>query len=214
MPSHTRPNPNSKPFNPKPQTQPHFKTPTPKTLNQVHARNKSVDPTINWSEVARAMGGFTGAGGWRAGRAVLAVLAVGRAGRAVLHSAVVGCRVVLNAAVWVLCRSINPSTTPAPQPPQPPQPLSPDQTLDCMGLMNRAARMAARQGRPAITEDDIYAAMENKAMEAYHVRTGGAPGAGRAHFRSIASFLWCITCFSSPAHPSPQPSTLTTPTPP
>lgn len=39
-----------------------------------------------------------------------------------------------------------------------------------MGLMNRAARMAGRQGRAAITEDDIYAAMENKAMEAYHVR--------------------------------------------
>jgi ATP-dependent Zn protease len=28
---------------------------------QVHARNKSVDPTINWQEVARAMSGFTGA---------------------------------------------------------------------------------------------------------------------------------------------------------
>lgn len=27
---------------------------------QVHARNKSVDPTINWQEVARAMSGFTG----------------------------------------------------------------------------------------------------------------------------------------------------------
>lgn len=38
-----------------------------------------------------------------------------------------------------------------------------------MGLMARAARMAARQGREAITEDDIYAAMENKAMEAYAV---------------------------------------------
>jgi hypothetical protein len=32
---------------------------------QVHARNKSVDPTINWQEVARAMSGFTGAIGWR-----------------------------------------------------------------------------------------------------------------------------------------------------
>lgn len=40
---------------------------------------------------------------------------------------------------------------------------------DCMGLMARAARMAARQGREAITEDDIYAAMENKAMEAFAV---------------------------------------------
>ena len=40
-----------------------------------------------------------------------------------------------------------------------------------MGLMNRAARMAARQGRPSITEDDIYAAMENKAMEAFQVRS-------------------------------------------
>lgn len=29
---------------------------------KVHARNKAVDPTINWLEVARAMGGFTGAG--------------------------------------------------------------------------------------------------------------------------------------------------------
>lgn len=38
-----------------------------------------------------------------------------------------------------------------------------------MGLMARAARMAARQGREAITEDDIYAAMENKAMEAFAV---------------------------------------------
>lgn len=27
---------------------------------QVHARNKSVDPTINWEEVARSMSGFTG----------------------------------------------------------------------------------------------------------------------------------------------------------
>lgn len=42
---------------------------------------------------------------------------------------------------------------------------------DCMGLMNRAARMAARQGRNAITEDDIYAAMENKAMEAHQEMT-------------------------------------------
>jgi cell division protease FtsH len=29
-------------------------------MGQVHARNKSVDPTINWEEVARAMSGFTG----------------------------------------------------------------------------------------------------------------------------------------------------------
>lgn len=71
---------------------------------QVHARNKAVDPNINWFEVSRAMAGFTGA--------------------------------------------------------------------DCMGLMQRAARMAARQGRDAITEEDIYAAMENKALEAYSELTG------------------------------------------
>ncbi|GFH16281.1 AAA domain-containing protein, partial [Haematococcus lacustris] len=65
----------------------------------VHARNKAVDPAINWTEVARAMAGFTGA--------------------------------------------------------------------DCMGLMQRAQRMAGRQGRDAITEDDMYAAMENKAMETF-----------------------------------------------
>jgi len=48
-----------------------------------------------------------------------------------------------------------------------------------MGLMARAARMAGRQGREAITEDDIYAAMENKAMEAYAVRaSGGLSGGG------------------------------------
>eukprot|EP00878_Enallax_costatus_P001473 GHUV01001624.1.p1 GENE.GHUV01001624.1~~GHUV01001624.1.p1 ORF type:complete len:977 (+),score=283.07 GHUV01001624.1:432-2933(+) len=76
---------------------------------QVHARNKSVDSTINWEEVARAMSGFTGA--------------------------------------------------------------------DCMGLMARAARMAARQGREAISEEDIYAAMENKAMEAYQ-ELSGAPQPG------------------------------------
>uniref|UniRef100_A0A383VS33 AAA+ ATPase domain-containing protein n=1 Tax=Tetradesmus obliquus TaxID=3088 RepID=A0A383VS33_TETOB len=76
---------------------------------QVHARNKSVDPTINWQEVARAMSGFTGA--------------------------------------------------------------------DCMGLMARAARMAARQGREAISEEDIYAAMENKAMEAFQ-ELSGAPQPG------------------------------------
>eukprot|EP00877_Chromochloris_zofingiensis_P008651 jgi/Chrzof1/4039/Cz13g18040.t1 len=70
---------------------------------QVHARNKSVDPNINWYEVARAMAGFTGA--------------------------------------------------------------------DCMGLMNRAARMAARQGRESIIEEDIYAAMENKSMEAFQELT-------------------------------------------
>lgn len=28
---------------------------------QVHARNKRVDPKINWYEAARAMAGFTGA---------------------------------------------------------------------------------------------------------------------------------------------------------
>jgi cell division protease FtsH len=41
-----------------------------------------------------------------------------------------------------------------------------------MGLMARAARMAARQGREAISEEDIYAAMENKAMEAFQVGWG------------------------------------------
>jgi cell division protease FtsH len=39
-----------------------------------------------------------------------------------------------------------------------------------MGLMARAARLAGRQGRNAITEEDLYAAMENKAMEAMAVR--------------------------------------------
>jgi len=76
---------------------------------QVHARNKRVDPAINWYEAARAMAGFTGA--------------------------------------------------------------------DCMGLMQRAARMAARQGRDMIAEEDIYAAMENKALEAF-AETTGAPRAG------------------------------------
>ena len=28
---------------------------------QVHARDKAVDPSINWYEVARSMAGFTGA---------------------------------------------------------------------------------------------------------------------------------------------------------
>lgn len=32
------------------------------SVTQVHARNKAVDPTINWPEVARSMAGFTGAG--------------------------------------------------------------------------------------------------------------------------------------------------------
>jgi len=77
---------------------------------QVHARNKAVDPKINWYEVARSMAGFTGA--------------------------------------------------------------------DCMGLMQRAARMAARQGRDCIVEEDIYSAMENKALEAYtetaNVQVAGA----------------------------------------
>lgn len=45
-----------------------------------------------------------------------------------------------------------------------------------MGLMARAARMAARQGREAISEDDIYAAMENKAMEAYAVSMAQVQG--------------------------------------
>ncbi|GIL84930.1 hypothetical protein Vretimale_9765 [Volvox reticuliferus] len=79
-------------------------------IMQVHARNKAVDPTINWYEVARAMAGFTGA--------------------------------------------------------------------DVMGLMARAARMAARQGREAITEDDIYAAMENKTVEAMVENTSAGGGGG------------------------------------
>ncbi|GLC69378.1 ATP-dependent zinc metalloprotease FTSH 1 [Pleodorina starrii] len=79
-------------------------------IMQVHARNKAVDPNINWYEVARAMAGFTGA--------------------------------------------------------------------DVMGLMARAARMAARQGREAITEDDIYAAMENKTVEAMVENTSVGGGGG------------------------------------
>ncbi|KAG2437047.1 hypothetical protein HYH02_011309 [Chlamydomonas schloesseri] len=79
-------------------------------IMQVHARNKAVDPNINWYEVARAMAGFTGA--------------------------------------------------------------------DVMGLMARAARMAARQGRHAITEDDIYAAMENKTMEATLEASTAGDGGG------------------------------------
>ncbi|KXZ53715.1 hypothetical protein GPECTOR_6g632 [Gonium pectorale] len=79
-------------------------------IMQVHARNKAVDPNINWYEVARAMAGFTGA--------------------------------------------------------------------DVMGLMARAARMAARKGREAITEDDIYAAMEDKTMEATVEATSSGGGGG------------------------------------
>jgi hypothetical protein len=41
--------------------------------------------------------------------------------------------------------------------------------------------MAARQGREAITEEDIYAAMENKAMEAFQVSSMG--------FAAFAAFL-------------------------
>lgn len=62
---------------------------------QVHARGKSVDPSIKWYEVARSLPGYTGA--------------------------------------------------------------------ECMGLMQRAARMAARQGRDVIIEEDIYTAMEVRA---------------------------------------------------
>lgn len=51
---------------PQTHTRTHIPTPipthTPAALPQVHARNKAVDPTINWKEVARAMAGFTGAG--------------------------------------------------------------------------------------------------------------------------------------------------------
>lgn len=43
---------------------------------------------------------------------------------------------------------------------------------DCMGLMQRAARMAARQGKEVIEEEDIYAAMENRVR-----RAGGGGGA-------------------------------------
>jgi len=76
---------------------------------QVHARDKHVDPGVNWFEVARSMAGFTGA--------------------------------------------------------------------DCMGLMQRAVRMAARQGREQIQEEDLYAAMEDKAVEAYIEMTGSpSPG--------------------------------------
>lgn len=73
-----------------------------------------------------------------------------------------------------------------------------------MGLMNRAARMAARQGRPAITEDDIYAAMENKAMEAFQVRTAWGlrvivcMGVGWRPFLTAAR-LRGIACLHRPA---------------
>jgi hypothetical protein len=79
----------------------------------VHARNKAVDTSINWFEVARAMAGFTGA--------------------------------------------------------------------DCMGLMARAARMAARQGRELIVEEDIYAAMENKVS----ARGGVGAPAGGLHVAAV-----------------------------
>jgi len=60
---------------------------------------------------------------------------------------------------------------------------------DCMGLMARAARMAARQGREAITEEDIYAAMENKAMEAFQVSSMG--------FAAFAAFVTLVdTCIA------------------
>ena len=49
---------------------------------------------------------------------------------------------------------------------------------DCMGLMQRAARLAARQGRERIEEEDIYAAMENKAAESF-MELSGAPKAGQ-----------------------------------
>jgi hypothetical protein len=55
-----------------------------------------------------------------------------------------------------------------------------------MGLMARAARMAARQGREAISEDDIYAAMENKAMEAFAVRNNANSNAHSAAFHWFA----------------------------
>ncbi|MEW5306932.1 MAG: hypothetical protein WDW36_009362 [Sanguina aurantia] len=42
---------------------------------------------------------------------------------------------------------------------------------DCMGLMQRAARMAGRQGRERMEEEDIYAAMENKAMDTFQELT-------------------------------------------
>ncbi|KAG1670583.1 hypothetical protein FOA52_012156 [Chlamydomonas sp. UWO 241] len=49
---------------------------------------------------------------------------------------------------------------------------------DCMGLMQRATRMAARQGRESIHEDDLYAAMEDKAVEAY-IESTGSPKPGQ-----------------------------------
>lgn len=98
---------------------------------QVHARNKAVDPTINWYEVARAMAGFTGA--------------------------------------------------------------------DCMGLMARAARLAARQGRELITEDDIYAAMENKMMEGM-AEMSGAPVAGQVRPLSGPARAVCTALIRSLTH--------------
>jgi cell division protease FtsH len=44
---------------------------------------------------------------------------------------------------------------------------------DCMGLMGRAARMAGRAGREAVTEEDLYAALEDKAIEARLEVQGG-----------------------------------------
>ncbi|KAG1666581.1 hypothetical protein FOA52_000548 [Chlamydomonas sp. UWO 241] len=43
---------------------------------------------------------------------------------------------------------------------------------DCMGLMQRAARMAARQGRDVIVEEDIYTAMEVTSVEAHSDNAG------------------------------------------
>jgi hypothetical protein len=60
-----------------------------------------------------------------------------------------------------------------------------------MGLMARAARMAARQGREAITEEDIYAAMENKAMEAFQVSVSlGGMLLQRCGYSGIISASW------------------------
>jgi cell division protease FtsH len=51
---------------------------------------------------------------------------------------------------------------------------------DCMGLMGRAARMAGRAGREAVTEEDIYAALEDKVIEAKREVAGNEPPPGIA----------------------------------
>jgi hypothetical protein len=69
--------------------------------------------------------------------------------------------------------------------------------------MARAARMAARQGREAISEDDIYAAMENKAMEAYAVSIGCCSVLSLLHTFHQGVNKW-RECHSSLSDPKPK----------